>query len=155
MTFHHHHPIESAQDLARENGWAHDRPHDDTISLVVEGQWRAYAITLSLNPGGDALRVMAAFEMAPPRAAMARLLEALNLANDRHWEGAFCHWDEDGMTIWRGVLPVVEGLSVDAVVGNAVSLCEAFYPAFQAVCWGDRTPAAALDLAMGRAWGRA
>jgi hypothetical protein len=33
--------------------------------------------------------------------------------------------------------------------------CERFYPAFQLVGWGDRTPADALQVAIAEAYGRA
>jgi hypothetical protein len=32
---------------------------------------------------------------------------------------------------------------------------ERFYPCFQLACWGDATPAAAMDIAMSEAYGRA
>ena len=42
-------------------------------------------------------------------------------------------------------------LSLDqaqALVENAIDECDRFYPAFQFVLWGDKTPRDALDAAM-------
>ena len=41
------------------------------------------------------------------------------------------------------------------MIGNALMGCERFYPSFQLVAWGNSTPAAALDIALGEAYGRA
>jgi hypothetical protein len=41
------------------------------------------------------------------------------------------------------------------MIGAAVMSCERFYPAFQLVTWGGRTPAEAMQIAISEAYGRA
>ena len=42
-----------------------------------------------------------------------------------------------------------------ALVETAIDECDRFYPAFQFVLWGDKSPSAALDAAMVDAAGEA
>jgi len=44
---------------------------------------------------------------------------------------------------------------VDRMLSTAVVISERFYPAFQLVCWGDRTPENAMQVAIAEAYGRA
>jgi hypothetical protein len=44
---------------------------------------------------------------------------------------------------------------VDTLIRAAVLSAERFYPAFQLVIWGDRTPKEALQVAIAEAYGRA
>ena len=49
-------------------------------------------------------------------------------------------------------------LDMTLVAGGMTALVKAqgvTYPAFQLVCWGDDSPEKAMDMAMGRAFGRA
>lgn len=41
------------------------------------------------------------------------------------------------------------------MIGDAVSGCERFYPAFQLVSWTDKSPAEAMQVAIAEAYGRA
>ncbi|MFZ8941980.1 MAG: diacylglyceryl transferase, partial [Gemmobacter sp.] len=40
-------------------------------------------------------------------------------------------------------------------IASAVMACERYYPAFQLVGWGGRSPEAALEVAIAEAYGRA
>ena len=44
---------------------------------------------------------------------------------------------------------------VDTMINAAVSSCEQYYPAIQLVTWAERTPADAVQVAIGGAYGRA
>ena len=62
--------------------------------------------------------------------------------------------------VWRyglvlGGDAVASAEQVDQMIGNALMGCERFYPSFQLVAWGNSSPAAALDIALGEAYGRA
>ena len=43
----------------------------------------------------------------------------------------------------------------NTMLENAVNLSERFYPAFQLVCWGDRSPEYAIQIAIAEAIGHA
>ena len=154
------HPIDIAEAVAAHHQWDFDRVTDDQIAMAVEGQWRSYSLTLAWSGAEEVLRLICTFDMDPPEGRRAQFYEVLNLANDQVWDGGFTYWAEQRLVVWRyGLVLTGETVptpaQVDRMIGNALIACERFYPSFQLVGWGDVTPAAALDIAMGEAYGRA
>ncbi|MEI4486021.1 YbjN domain-containing protein [Frigidibacter sp. MR17.14] len=154
------HPIDIVESLAESHDWEFDRVADDQIAMAVEGQWRTYSLTLAWTPQDETLRLICTFEMEPPEARMAELYEALNRINDQVWTGAFSFWAEQRLMVWRYGLVLSGGQAaspeqIDRMISSAVGASERFYPAFQLVGWGERTPEQAMQVAIAEAYGRA
>lgn len=154
------HPIDIVETLAADHDWDFDRMGEDQIAMVVEGQWRSYALTLALSPEEDMLRLICTFEMDPPETALPALYETVSRANDMVWSGAFSFWSEQRLMVWRyglllGTDQTAEVEQIDRMIRSALMAAERFYPAFQLVSWADHSPQAALDLALAEAVGHA
>ncbi|MCZ0814269.1 MAG: YbjN domain-containing protein [Pseudomonadota bacterium] len=154
------HPIDIVEHLAEHHDWDFDRIGDDQIAMAVEGLWRTYSITLAWSPFDETLRMVCTFEMEPPEEKLSVLYQMLNDVNDQCWAGAFNFWDEQKLMVYRYglVMTGAQAVSpdqVDTLIRAAVTNCERFYPAFQLVVWGDRTPREALQAAIAEAYGRA
>ena len=154
------HPIDIVESLAEHHDWDFDRVGDDQIAMAVEGQWRTYSITLAWSGFDETLRLICTFEMEPPEARLPVLYEALNQANDMCWTGSFSYWDEQRLMVYRyglvlGGDAAATPEQIDRLMSTAVDSAERFYPAFQLVCWGDRSPDEALQVAIAEAYGRA
>ncbi|MDD7971493.1 YbjN domain-containing protein [Roseinatronobacter alkalisoli] len=154
------HPIDIVETLADHNDWDFDRMAEDQIAMVVEGQWRSYALTLALSPDEDMLRLICTFDMDPPDAALPAVYETINRANDMVWSGAFSFWASQRLMVWRyGLLlgqdQTAEMDQIDRMIRTAITAAERFYPAFQLVAWADHSPKSALDLALSEAVGHA
>ena len=152
------HPIDIVEVLAEQRDWAFDRLDDDQIVMVVEGQWRSYSLSLALSD--TMLRLICTFEMDPPEGKMPPLYETVSRANDMVWSGAFSFWESQRLMVWRYGLILAEdqpaGIDqIERMIRAAIMAAERFYPAFQLVAWADHTPAAALDIALAEAVGRA
>lgn len=153
-------PIDLVEHLAEYRDWEFDRVAEDQIAMAVEGQWRTYSLTLAWSAGDETLRLVCTFDMDPPRERHPALYEVLNGANDRCWLGAFTYWDEAKLMVYRYALSLSGGQvaaaeQIDRMVDAAIRNAERFYPAFQLVCWGNRAPAEALEVAIAEAYGRA
>ncbi len=154
------HPIDIVEHLAEYNDWDFDRVADDQIAMAVEGQWRTYSITLAWTGFDETLRMICTFEMEPPEERLPALYETLNRTNDTCWAGAFSYWPEQRLMVYRYGLVLAGGQmagseQIDRMIANAVTAAERFYPAFQLVAWGGRTPADAMQVAIAEAYGRA
>lgn len=154
------HPIDIVESVANHHAWDFDRLADDQIAMVVEGQWRSYSVTLAWSAREEVLRLICTFDMDPPAERLAELYETLNLANDQVWDGNFTFWPQQKLMVWRyGLVLAGEAIAsveqIDAMIGGALDACERFYPSFQLTAWGNAAPVAALDIAMGQAYGRA
>lgn len=154
------HPIDIVEVVAAHHDWDFDRLADDQIVMVVQGQWRSYSLTLAWSAPEEVLRLICTFDLDPPADRMAMVHETLNLANDQVWDGGFTFWSRQRLMVWRYGLvlagdAVASARQVDRMIANALMSCERFYPSFQLVAWGNSAPAAALDIALGEAYGRA
>jgi hypothetical protein len=154
------HPIDIVETLAEQRSWDFDRIAQDQIAMAVEGAWRTYSLTLAWSRRDESLRLVCAFEMAPPARRVAALHTVMGLANDRCWTGAFVLWREQKLMAYRYCLNLSGGASatsaqINDMVRAAVAACERFYPAFQLVAWGREAPEKALGIAMAEAYGRA
>ena len=154
------HPIDIVEDLAAHHDWEFDRVTDDQIAMAVEGQWRTYSLTLAWSAQDETLRLICTFEMEPPEARMGELYDVLNRCNDMVWTGAFTYWTEQKLMVWSYGLCLAGGQmagfeQIDRLISSAVLAAERFYPAFQLVAWGDRSPADAMKVAIAEAYGRA
>ncbi len=154
------HPIDIVETLAAHHDWEFDRVTDDQIAMAVEGQWRTYALTLAWSAQDETLRLICTFEMEPPTEKMGELYDVLNRCNDMVWTGAFTYWTEQKLMVWRYGLLLAGGQmacpeQIDRAISVAVMAAERFYPAFQLVAWGGRTPADAMKVAIAEAYGRA
>lgn len=154
------HPIDMVETLATKHAWEFDRVTDDQIAMAVEGQWRTYSLTLAWSDYDETLRLICTFELEPPQGRITALYDVLNRCNDMVWTGAFTYWEEQKLMVWRYGLALTGGQAVaheqiDRLISDAVTAAERFYPAFQLVGWGDRTPAEAMKVAIAEAYGRA
>ncbi|MEL6516489.1 MAG: YbjN domain-containing protein [Pseudomonadota bacterium] len=154
------HPIDIVEHIAEHHDWDFDRVADDQIAMAVEGQWRTYSITLAWSGYDETLRLICTFEMEPPADRMAQVYETLNRTNDMCWAGAFTYWQAQRLMVYRYGLVLAGGQmaspeQIDTMIATSVTAAERFYPAFQLVAWGDRTPEDAMQVAIQEAYGRA
>ncbi len=154
------HPIDIVESLAEERSWDFDRIADDQIAMAIEGIWSTYSVTLAWSSREETLRLICAFELAPPARRLGAFYKAMALANDKCWTGAFVLWPEQKLMVYRYSLNLSGGAAAGAaqiqdIVRAAVAASERFFPAFQLVAWGGETPEKALGIAMTEAYGRA
>lgn len=154
------HPIDIVEHIANHHDWDFDRIGDDQIAMAVEGQWRTYSITLAWCAFDETLRLICTFEMEPPEDTLPSLYDGLNRVNDQCWAGSFSFWNEQKLMVYRYGLVLAGGQvaspdQIDTMINAAVLSAERYYPAFQLICWGNRPPAEALQIAIAEAYGTA
>src|SRR3546814_2911511 len=75
----------------------------------------------------------------------ATIYETLGLINEQLWLGHFELWSNSGLVLFRNgaLLGSGETLSLEqaqTLIETALDECERFYPVFQFVLWGGKTP---------------
>ena len=154
------HPIDIVETLAEERSWISTGSPMTRSPMAIEGSWRTYSVTLAWSARDETLRLICAFDLAPPARRVSALNAAMCLANDKCWSGAFVLWRDQKLMGYRYGLNLAGGAQasssqINDMVRAAVMACERFYPAFQLVAWGGETPEKALGIAMTEAYGRA
>ena len=146
-------PLDVLEQIVAANEWAFERRSDGEMAAEAPGKWCDYGLYFSWSHEISAMAFSCAFDLKVPAEARAKLFELLALANEKLWIGHFGIDSEDGVPVFRhSVLlrgaPGASAESLEDMVDIALTECERFFPAFQFVLWGGKSPADALQAAM-------
>jgi len=145
-------PLDDLEILFRANDWRFDRAGEGELVTETPGNWCDHRLSFIWRPELQALSLVCGFGVRPPEARRADLALLLARVNARMWIGHFVLDGEDGGLAYRYTLPFGRAMAEDGVMQDmldvAVAECERFYPAFQLLLWGGRSPEQALAEAL-------
>lgn len=146
-------PLDLVEEVVGANDWAFDRRSDEEMAVEIPGHWSTYSLYFAWSEELKALHLSSALDIRVPDRRRDAVYEVLAHVNERLWLGHFALWNDEAMPMFRHSVLVRGGspLSQDHVedlVEVAVSECERFYPVFQFVIWGGKSPQEALTAAM-------
>ena len=153
-------PVEMLAQLFEAHGWPCEFTGEDEISGEIQGSWTTYQVKGVWRREDRVLQLLCLPEIRVPDTKRKVAYELLAMINEQLWLGHFDIWSQGGVLLYRhGLMLGEEGLlslsMAQIAVEAAVSECDRFYPAFQFVLWGDKTPRQALDAALVDAAGEA
>ncbi len=153
-------PVEMLAALFEARGWACEIVSDDEMTGEVQGSWAKYQLREIWRSTDNVLQFLCLPDIRVTEEKRQRAYELLSLVNEQMWLGHFDIWSNGDVLLYRhGALLGDDGmLSLDqaqALVETAIDECDRFYPAFQFVLWGDKTPREALEASMVDAAGEA
>ena len=146
-------PLDVMEQIVAANEWAFDRRSESEMAAEAPGQWCDYGLYFNWSHEISVMHFTCAFDMKVPEKQRPVLYELLALANEKLWLGHFGLESDDGMPVFRHAIllrgaPGASAESLEDMIDIAITECERFYPAFQFVLWGGKTPAEALAAAM-------
>jgi hypothetical protein len=146
-------PLDVMEQVVAANDWAFERHTEAEMAAQAPGRWCDYGLYFCWSTEISAMHFTCAFDMKVPAERRGALYELLSLANERLWIGHFGMDSDDGMPVFRHAVllrgaPGASAESLEDMVDIAITECERFYPAFQFVLWGGKSPADALQAAM-------
>ena len=153
-------PIEMLAALFEARGWACETIGDDEMTGEVQGSWAKFQLRAIWRSTDNVLQFLCMPDIRVADDKRQRAYELLTLVNEQMWLGHFDIWSNGDVLLYRhGVLLGDDGMlsltQAQALVETAIDECDRFYPAFQFVLWGDKSPRAALDSALVDAAGEA
>lgn len=143
-------PIDLIEQIVVSNDWPFDRSAGE-LSVAVSGSWCDYHFGFTFRAEERALQMTCAFDLRVPPARRREMYVLLGLINEQLWLGHFDLWSEDGVLLFRHGSLVgrqVEPSVCGDLIDLAISTCERFFPAFQYLMWGGKTPELALASAL-------
>ncbi len=148
-------PIDMLEAYYAAHGWEHER-HDDEIVATVKGSWTTYELRALWREDDSVLQFLAFPDIKVPDERRLSVYETVGLVNEQLWIGHFELWSSSGILLFRHAAMVDGGeedgtMSLSAaelLVESAIEECERFYPVFQFVLWGGKTPKDALAAAL-------
>lgn len=146
-------PLDVMEQIVAANEWSFDRRSDAEMAAEAPGRWCDYGLYFNWSGEISAMHFTCTFDLKVPAPRRAALYELLARANEKLWIGHFGMDADDGMPLFRhSVLlrgaPGASAESLEDMIDIAITECERFYPAFQFVLWGGKSPADALQAAM-------
>ena len=154
-------PIDMLEAYYAAHGWEHER-HDDEIIATVKGSWASYELRALWREEDSVLQFLCFPDIKVTDDRRATVYEAIGLVNEQLWIGHFELWSSSGILLIRHAAMIDGGddrvLSLTAaelLVESAIEECERFYPVFQFVLWGGKSPREALAAALVETQGEA
>jgi hypothetical protein len=105
------------------------------------------------RPEDQVLQFLAFPDIKVATEKRAAIYESLGLINEQLWLGHFELWSGSGLIVFRHAALVGEGETMsfeqaEAISEAALEECERFYPVFQFVLWGGKSPTEAISAAL-------
>lgn len=153
-------PVDMLAQLFEARGWNFEFIGDDEISGEVQGSWANYQLRGIWRSEDNVLQLLCLPDIRVPDDKRPAMFEVLGLINEQLWLGHFDVWSNGSVLLYRhGLLLGDDGLlslaQAQMLVEVAVEECDRFYPAFQFILWGDKSPSEALASALVDAAGEA
>jgi len=152
-------PIDMLEAYYAAHGWEHER-HDDEIIATVKGSWASYELRALWREEDSVLQFLCFPDIKVTDDRRATVYEAIGLVNEQLWIGHFELWSSSGILLYRhaamlGDEPALTIDQAELMIDAAIDECERFYPVFQFVLWGGKSPREALAAALVETQGEA
>lgn len=155
-------PIEMLEAWFEAHGWSHERVGDDEIVASAQGAWGSYELRGVWRDEDNVLQFMAFPDLRIADHQLAGVYETVGLINEQLWIGHFELWASSGAVLFRHAVLIdaadEPGLGLDqaeTVIETAVDELDRFYPVFQFLLWGGKSPRDAIAAAMVETQGEA
>ena len=153
-------PVDMLAALFEARGWPFKAESKEEIAGEIQGSWAKYQLRAIWRAEDNVLQLLCLPDIRVSDDKRAAATELLAQVNEQIWLGHFDVWSKGGVLVYRnGAMLGGEGLlgldQAQALIETAVEECDRFYPAFQFVLWGDKSPADALESALVDAAGEA
>jgi hypothetical protein len=155
-------PIDTLESWFEAHNWSHERIGDEEIVAATQGSWGQYELRGVWRDDDSVLQFLAFPDITVTKPQYAAIYETIGLINEQLWLGHFELWSGNGSLVFRHAA-LLEGdndttLSAeqaDALIDAAAGELDRFYPVFQFVLWGGKSPAEAISAAMVETHGEA
>ncbi|MDB5439288.1 MAG: hypothetical protein JWM33_1715 [Caulobacteraceae bacterium] len=135
--------------LAAEN-LSFERTEEGELAFAIAGDWKEYELWFIWRGEADCLQLCLSLDLQADKPERPALNELLAQINPRVWLGHFELWPEAGEIVFRHAVTLPAGeqpslAQVASAIDRAVEAADRFYPAFDFLLNGGKSP----DEAMG------
>ncbi len=148
-------PIDTLEGWFSAHGWNHERIGDEEIVAGTQGSWGQYELRGIWREDEHVLQFLAFPDIRVTDAQFSGIYETIGLINEQLWLGHFELWTSNGSLVYRHAAlldgqeeAILSSDQAEILVDTAAGELDRFYPVFQFVLWGGKTPQEALAAAM-------
>ena len=147
-------PVDMLEAYYAAHGWSFERD-DDEIVAKVKGSWTEYELRAIWREDDSVLQFLGFPDVRVSDERRAAIYETLGLVNEQLWIGHFELWSSSGILLYRhaAMIDGDDGATLtlsgaELLVESAIDELERFYPVFQFVLWGGKSPKEAIAAAL-------
>jgi hypothetical protein len=145
-------PLDVVEHVLTAENLQFDRTEDGDLAFTLAGDWKDYELWFAWRPEADCLQLCLSLDLQVVTEQRPAAHELVAIVNQRLWLGHFEVWD-DGEIIFRHAMALMTGerptlAQAAAMIDIAVEAADRFYPAFDFLVRGSKTPADAIAACM-------
>lgn len=146
-------PLDVIENVLSAENLPFDRTEDGDLAFALAGDWKDYELWFAWRPEGDCLQLCCSLDLRITKSRKTAAYELLSLINQRCWMGHFEIWPEDGEIVFRHSMPLPHGErptlpQAASMIDAAVEASDRFYPAFDFLVKGSKSPSEAIAACM-------
>jgi hypothetical protein len=145
-------PLDVVEHVLTAENLPFDRTEEGDLAFSLAGDWKDYELWFAWRPEGDTLQLCLSMDLTVANEQRAQAHELIALINPRVWMGHFELW-EDGEIIFRHGMALMTNeqptlAQAAAMIDIAVDGADRFFPAFDFLVRGAKTPQEAIAACM-------
>jgi hypothetical protein len=147
-------PIDMLEAWFDAHGWTNERVGEEEIVASTQGAWGSYELRGVWRSDDAVLQFLAFPDIRVADHQAVTIHETIGLINETLWLGHFEFWSGNGSLLFRhaALLGSDDQLltldQAETLIESAVDELDRFYPVFQFVLWGGKSPKDAIAAAM-------
>lgn len=145
-------PLDVVEHVLTAENLQFDRTEDGDLAFTLAGDWKDYELWFAWRPEADCLQLCLSIDLQVAKDQRPAAHELVGIVNQRLWLGHFEVWD-DGEIIFRHAMALMTNerpslAQAAAMIDIAVEAADRFYPAFDFLVRGSKSPADAIAACM-------
>ena len=145
-------PLEVVEHVLSAENLTFDRTEDGDLAFALTGDWKDYELWFAWRPEADCLQLCLSVDLQIPVEQRPQAYEMMSVINQRVWLGHFEVWD-DGEVVFRHAMALMTGerptlAQAAAMIDVAMEAADRFYPAYDFMIRGGKSPSEAIAACM-------
>jgi hypothetical protein len=146
-------PLDVVERVLIAENLAFDRTDDGDLAFALTGDWKDFELWFAWRPEADCLQLCLSVDIKASRELRDSAHALINLINQRVWLGHFEVWADDGEFVFRHAMALPDGerpsmAQTASMIDAAMEAADRFYPAFDFLISGGKTPEESMAACM-------
>ena len=146
-------PLDTLELIVSQNEWPYERLGNEEIVAGINGDWCDFHMRYLWIDDKNILQCAGQMDVKVLPKKRADILELITMLNERLDMGYFSIWSDDNSIMFCHSLvpPTNSGdlaVSCEMVTHTIIAEINRYFPVFQFVIWGGKTPHDAIEAAM-------
>lgn len=146
-------PLESLENAAEGLNFEMERIGEAELHVMLPCVWRDIGLWFTWRPELQTLQMGAPIDLKAPPGRLDETSRLVTMVNERLWIGHFDLWADDHSIVFRNAAILAEGGVLErsqgeTLISAAAEAVDRFYPAFNFLVWGGKSPEDALKASL-------